>query len=737
MVKLNGSIAAEISANSSETNPESPPNSPIKVGDAPDVTKITDEKTLATVDTSGYQMPIVKIAGRRGRKPSEYTPENDEVIEFNAVERSELRAATKEKKEKTKSSVKIAEAHSAKADIESRKQYIKALLKLGQDRGYLTYSEINDCIPEGISNPEAVDAMVSTFNDMGIAVYEQAPDAEAMLLSDSVASAVSEDDVDAAAENALSTVDPDFGRTTDPVRMYMRQMGAVKLLTRDGEIQISKRIESGMSDMVLAISACPATIKEIISIAEKISIDEIKIIEIVDGIITDAEPEPDLIIAASSVATDSIDVDGDEEELDTDDVALLPDNDLISSEQINEMKSIALAKFAIIADEFKKMELAYEQHGYKSKQYIKAQEAITKQLLTIRFTARGIERLCDTLRAPIEEIRRIEHHVSDLVVNKCGMPRTYFIKVFPVNELNLDWIDQEINGGHSYSHLLSRYMHSIKESQESLIAIQHLVAMPLAHLRAINKQMSAGEMRARRAKREMTEANLRLVISIAKKYINRGLQFLDLIQEGNIGLMKAVDKFEYRRGFKFSTYATWWIRQAITRSISDLARTIRVPVHMMETINKMNRISRQILQETGVEADSATLALKMDISEIKIRDIMKIAKEPVSLEMPMGEDGDLSLGDLIEDNLTPTPEDSAMQMSMKMLLQEALGTLSMREAKVMRMRYGVDMISELTLEEIGRQFDVTRERVRQIEAKAMVKLRHHTRSEKLRGFTTH
>ena len=550
------------------------------------VSQTTDAATLAAIDTSGYVLPSVKVPGRRGRKPKEFQPENDEVAALNAVERAELKAVdkakAKDRKAKEKALLKDAfssDTEATEEELERRRQKLKTLIKLGKERGFLTYSEINDHLPENIVDPEAIEGIIGTFNDMGIAVYEHAPDAETLLLSDNVATVASDDDAEAAAEAALSTVDSDFGRTTDPVRMYMREMGSVELLTREGEIEIAKRIEDGLKDMIQAISACPTTIAEILLSAERIANDEIKIDEIVDGLVDMTVTEP--VLAAVSVAVEDDEEEDEEEEGEEEDEGGASGAAGFSAEQLEQLKREALAKFATIQVQFDKMRKAFEKEGYNSKSYVKAQETISAELLGIRFTAKVVEKLCDTLRGQVDEVRHIEKQILDVVVNRCGMPRSHFIKVFPGNETNREWVDGEVNGGHAYSMILGRNVPTVKELQQKLIDLQARVVLPLPDLRDINRKMAAGEMKARKAKREMTEANLRLVISIAKKYTNRGLQFLDLIQEGNIGLMKAVDKFEYRRGYKFSTYATWWIRQAITRSIADQARTIRIPVHMI------------------------------------------------------------------------------------------------------------------------------------------------------------
>jgi RNA polymerase primary sigma factor len=608
-------------------------------------------------------------------------------------------------------------------DADARRMRLKTLIVLGKERGYLTYSEINDHLPDDMLDAEQIEGIISMIGDMGIAVYDEAPDAEALLMSDATP-AVADEDVVEEAEAALSTVDSEFGRTTDPVRMYMREMGSVELLTREGEIEIAKRIEDGLKHMVQAISACPTTIADILALVEKVEREELRIDELVDGLLdaSGADEMNDKLAAAEELS--------DEELLEEEE----EDEGGVAAANLAQLKTDALARFAVIREAFTKMQKVLAKKDSKAKEYKALQEQVSNELLAIRFSAKQVEALCDSLRSLVEEVRGYEREIMELCVTKVGMPRQHFIKVFPGNEGNLEWVAEEIAAKKPYSEKLTRFQHAIVDQQQRLLDLQARVQIPIKDLKEINRQMSTGEAKARRAKREMIEANLRLVISIAKKYTNRGLQFLDLIQEGNIGLMKAVDKFEYRRGYKFSTYATWWIRQAITRSIADQARTIRIPVHMIETINKMNRISRQILQETGLEPDPAELAKKMEMPEEKIRKILKISKEPISMETPIGDDEDSHLGDFIEDASTLAPAEAAVYASLREATREVLESLTPREAKVLRMRFGIEMNTDHTLEEVGKQFDVTRERIRQIEAKALRKLRHPSRSERLRSF---
>jgi len=606
-------------------------------------------------------------------------------------------------------------------EVAKRRQELKTLIKMGKTRGFLTHQEINDHLPEKLVDNEILEAIVSMLNDMGIAVYEQAPDAATLLIAGGGTTTATEEEAEEAAEAALSTVDSEFGRTTDPVRMYMREMGTVELLTREGEIEIAKRIEGGLQAMMYAISASPTTIAEILVYADRITAAEMTISEVVDGFVSEGE-------ADDYVAEEDVDF------FDEDDDDDGNGGSKALTKKLEELKTQALAKFENLRINFDKMRKAFEKEGYQSPAYSKAQQAISSELMTIRFTVKTIEKLCGILRSQVDDVRRYERELRKILVDKCGMPQDYFIKHFPPNILNLKWAEKEVAANKPYSVVLARNLPPVQELQKKLTDQQARAVVPLDDLKKINKRMNEGEKASRDAKKEMIEANLRLVISIAKKYTNRGLQFLDLIQEGNIGLMKAVDKFEYRRGYKFSTYATWWIRQAITRSIADQARTIRIPVHMIETINKMNRLSRQHLQEFGFEPDAPTLAEKMEIPEGKIRKIMKIAKEPISMETPIGDDDDSHLGDFIEDTNNTAPIEAAMQAGLRDVVKDILDSLTPREAKVLRMRFGIEMSTDHTLEEVGKQFDVTRERIRQIEAKAIRKLKHPSRSDKLRTY---
>ena len=606
-------------------------------------------------------------------------------------------------------------------DMAKRRARLKALIKLGKTRGYLTHVEINDHLPDKLVDAETLEAVITTLNDLGVAVYEQTPDAEALIITDNAPAGATEEEAEEAAEAALSTVDSEFGRTTDPVRMYMREMGTVELLTREGEIEIAKRIEGGLMAMMEAISASPATIAEILNMGEDIREGKVVISTIVDGFSNPNE-------ADDYVAEEDFD---EFDEADDDDGK---GGSKALTKKLEELKKQALERFDKLRELFEKVHKIYDKEGYGTPAYNKAQHALSEELMTIRFTAKTIEKLCDMVRGQVDDVRKKERELRRIIVDKCGMPQETFIKDFPANLLNLQWVEKQAAAGKPWSSVMARNIPPVQDLQQKLTDLQSRVVVPLAELKGINKRMNEGESTSRGAKKEMIEANLRLVISIAKKYTNRGLQFLDLIQEGNIGLMKAVDKFEYRRGYKFSTYATWWIRQAITRSIADQARTIRIPVHMIETINKMNRISRQHLQEFGFEPDASILAAKMEIPEDKIRKIMKIAKEPISMETPIGDDDDSHLGDFIEDGANTAPIEAAMQAGLRDVVKDILDGLTPREAKVLRMRFGIEMTSDHTLEEVGKQFDVTRERIRQIEAKALRKLKHPSRSDKLRSF---
>jgi RNA polymerase primary sigma factor len=710
-------------------------------------------------DTPVKAAPAKKAAGKaaeskappkRGRKPKEKEKTKDELVEdedFAALtESEEPAAAVAETGEKVKPlRMKLSKAKEralmkefgldetvlSEEDLAKRRARLKALIKLGKTRGYLTHGEISDHLPDKLVDADTLEVVITMLSDMGVSVYEQTPDAETLLLNNTGPTAATEEEAEEEAEAAIATVDSEFGRTTDPVRMYMREMGTVELLTREGEIEIAKRIEGGLTDMMHAISESPATIAEIFKMVDEIREGKVVISTVVDGFLNPNE-------ADDYVAEEDFD------EFDEDDDDDGKGGSKALTKKLEELKNEAFRRFDVIRELFENVHAVYDKEGYGTPNYLQAQEALSADIMTIRFTAKTIEKLCDLVRKQVEDVRVKERQLRRIIVEKCGYPQEDFVAEFSgrgkdgkpaaSNLLNLQWIEKQAQSDKGWAAVMGRNIPPVQDIQQRLIDLQAQVVVPIDHLKDIAKRMNEGERNSRNAKREMIEANLRLVISIAKKYTNRGLQFLDLIQEGNIGLMKAVDKFEYRRGYKFSTYATWWIRQAITRSIADQARTIRIPVHMIETINKMNRISRQHLQEFGFEPDAGILAEKMEIPEDKIRKIMKIAKEPISMETPIGDDDDSHLGDFIEDSANTAPLDAAMQAGLRDVVKDILDGLTPREAKVLRMRFGIEMSTDHTLEEVGKQFDVTRERIRQIEAKALRKLKHPSRSDKLRSF---
>jgi RNA polymerase primary sigma factor len=608
-------------------------------------------------------------------------------------------------------------------DLNQQQSQLKLLIAKGKDQGYLTYHEVNDHLPEGIVDPEQIEDIISMINDMGIAVHEVAPDADTLLMMETAVNADEDDTEEAAA--ALATLDSEFGRTTDPVRMYMREMGTVDLLTREGEIKIAKRIEKGLNQALGALAVYPPTIEMLVGEYERHENEEIKITDIfsafVDPNLSDepATPGPKPMAGKDGKNGDNSNDDDDELEALID---LGPDPEE-AKEHFKKLKR-TLGRIA----------RATAKHGSPSKQAVKIREECAAMFFELKIVPKLVDRLTDQLRDVIERIRTHERQIMTMCVREAKMPRKDFVASFLVNETDVNWLRPHLKASNKYAEALKPLAKDIKRIQMKLAAIEEESGLTIAEIKDINRRMSIGEAKARRAKKEMVEANLRLVISIAKKYTNRGLQFLDLIQEGNIGLMKAVDKFEYRRGYKFSTYATWWIRQAITRSIADQARTIRIPVHMIETINKLNRISRQILQEKGREPTPEELAERMEMPEDKVRKVLKIAKEPISMETPIGDDEDSHLGDFIEDQTIVSPNDSATFEGLRESTQNILAGLTPREAKVLRMRFGIEMNTDHTLEEVGKQFDVTRERIRQIEAKALRKLRHPSRSEQLRSF---
>ena len=588
-------------------------------------------------------------------------------------------------------------------------QQLKELIARGKEQGYLTYSEVNDHLPNDIVDPEQIEDIVNMINDMGITVHEKAPDAESLLLSDTAVS--NDEDAAEEAEAALANVDAEFGRTTDPVRMYMREMGTVELLTRQGEIEIAKRIEDGLNQVKYHMSHFPPTIDLLLDVADAVAAGDTRMQDFIVGFIDPNEPDEIKPPAAKS------DDDDDDEAVDTG-----PDPEEVK------------ARVKVIRRLQKRVLTNLEKYGFADKKTQKAQADLADQLMELKLAPKLFDALVKNLRDIVAVIRSQERLVMQICVRDAGMPRKDFLSSFPKSETDLAWVDKHIRAKRKHSSTLAKLKDDILRAQRKLVQVEEITRLKIIEIKEINRQMSIGEAKARRAKKEMVEANLRLVISIAKKYTNRGLQFLDLIQEGNIGLMKAVDKFEYRRGYKFSTYATWWIRQAITRSIADQARTIRIPVHMIETINKLNRISRQMLHEIGREPTPEELAEKLAMPLEKVRKVLKIAKEPISLETPIGDEEDSHLGDFIEDKNAVLPIDAAIQANLRETTTRVLASLTPREERVLRMRFGIGMNTDHTLEEVGQQFSVTRERIRQIEAKALRKLKHPSRSRKLRSF---
>jgi len=613
------------------------------------------------------------------------------------------------------------------AEIIAPQSSLKALIAKGKEQSYLTYAEVNDHLPESISDPDQVEDIIQMINDMGIKVFEAAPDADSLLLNEDESDTGADEVAAAEAAAALAAVENEAGRTTDPVRMYMREMGTVELLTREGEIVIAKRIEEGLRELMKAMAYFPGTVEQVLNEYALVDSEERRLNEIITGYLDNTDDQIPPVRAPETVAAPQVDNNDGAADVDSDD-----DDD--EEGNVGPDPEVAKERFTELRQQYELTSSIVGRRGRDDAKAVAELEKLGELFKSFKLTPRQFDPLLTHIRAVLTRLRRHERTIMSLAVRSAKMSRKTFIGSFPGNEINEKWIDQHIKSKEAYSELLVNVKTEVLRAQKKIRLLQEETGLTVTEIKDINRQMSIGEAKSRRAKKEMVEANLRLVISIAKKYTNRGLQFLDLIQEGNIGLMKAVDKFEYRRGYKFSTYATWWIRQAITRSIADQARTIRIPVHMIETINKLNRISRQMVHEKGREPTPEELGERMEMSEDKVRRVLKIAKEPISMETPIGDDEDSHLGDFIEDGTVDSPVDSSIDEGLREATKDVLGSLTAREAKVLRMRFGIDMNTDHTLEEVGKQFDVTRERIRQIEAKALRKLRHPTRSDHLRSF---
>ncbi|MFL2855915.1 MAG: RNA polymerase sigma factor RpoD [Pseudohongiellaceae bacterium] len=611
------------------------------------------------------------------------------------------------------------------AEIIAPQSSLKALIAKGKEQSYLTYAEVNDHLPESISDPDQVEDIIQMINDMGIKVFEAAPDTDSLLLNEEESDTGADEVAAAEAAAALAAVENEAGRTTDPVRMYMREMGTVELLTREGEIVIAKRIEEGLRELMKAMAYFPGTVEHVLNEYALVDSEERRLNEIMTGYLDNTDDEIPVSTPEARAAPEAGN---------NNDAGVDSDDDDDEEGNIGPDPEVAKERFTELRQQYEVTSSIVGRRGRTDAKAVAELEKLGELFKSFKLTPRQFDPLLTHIRAVLTRLRRHERTIMSLAVRSAKMSRKTFIGSFPGNEINEKWIDQHIKSKEAYSELLVNVKTEVLRAQKKIRLLQEETGLTVTEIKDINRRMSIGEAKSRRAKKEMVEANLRLVISIAKKYTNRGLQFLDLIQEGNIGLMKAVDKFEYRRGYKFSTYATWWIRQAITRSIADQARTIRIPVHMIETINKLNRISRQMVHEKGREPTPEELGERMEMSEDKVRRVLKIAKEPISMETPIGDDEDSHLGDFIEDGTVDSPVDSSIDEGLREATKDVLGSLTAREAKVLRMRFGIDMNTDHTLEEVGKQFDVTRERIRQIEAKALRKLRHPTRSDHLKSF---